>query len=340
MIILAGDIGGTKTLMQIASLTANSHDVICEESYVSDRHKEFSDVVSLFLGKYSARAQRINAACFGVAGPIKAEANSQNVQVTNLPWRLDTAQLADLTHIPCIYLINDFQAVGYGIDTLGPADLVTLQAGQSRMNAPRIVLGAGTGLGVAQLIWQHDHYSVLATEGGHIDFAPVSAEQSGLLDFLSRRFNHVSYERLLSGPGLVNIYEYLCSTGIAVENKVLRQVMAQSDAAAAITEFACKKKDALANQALDLFVSIYGAMAGNLALINLAFGGVYVAGGIAPRIIERLRTGDFIRAFNHKGRMSPLLHDMPVHVVMNPKVGLQGATRAAYYFVSAANIQV
>lgn len=337
MIILAGDIGGTKTLMQIASLTANGLDVICEESYVSGSHKEFSDVVSLFLDKYSASAQRLNAACFGVAGPIKTEANSQNVQVTNLPWRLDTAQLADLAQTPWVYLINDFQAVGYGIDSLGAADLVTLQAGQSRMNAPRTVLGAGTGLGVAQLIWQHDHYSVLATEAGHIDFAPVTAEQSGLLDFLSTRFNHVSYERLLSGPGLVNIYEYLSSTGTAAENKAWRQVMAQSDPAAAITELACKKNDDLANQSLNLFISIYGAMAGNLALINLAFGGVYVAGGIAPRIIERLRSGDFIRAFNHKGRMSPLLHDMPVHVVMNPKVGLRGAARAAYYFAIAKN---
>lgn len=340
MNILAGDIGGTKTLMQIASLTAHSYDVICEESYASNDHKEFSDVVSLFLGKYSAHARQLSAACFGVAGPITTHANGQSVQVTNLPWRLDTARLADLTRIPRIYLMNDFQAVGYGIDTLNPDDLITLQTGSLQIHAPRIVLGAGTGLGVAQLIWQQDHYAVLPTEGGHMDFAPVNAQQIGLLDFLARRFDHVSYEHVLSGPGLVNIYEYLLSTGITTESKTIRQVMAQSDAAAVITEFACKKNDALANLALNMFISIYGAMAGNLALINLAFGGVYVAGGIAPKIIERLGSGDFIRAFIQKDRMSALLQAMPVHIIMNPKVGLRGAARAAYQFATTANKQV
>jgi glucokinase len=328
MKVLAADIGGTKTLMQIASVSDDGFKVIAEQSYPSAEYAEFSDVVTMFLKQQVSHAGDILSACFGVAGPISGNPDHQTAKVTNLAWRLDTRQLAGVIGIDQVYLINDFQAVGYGIETLADTDLHTLQTGMPRQHAPCIILGAGTGLGVAQLIWQRDHYTVVATEGGHIDFAPATVHQVGLLEYLMQRYEHVSYERLLSGPGLVNIYEYLCQSG--KENPSLRVMMQNTDPAAAITRFADEHNDALANEALDLFIQIYGAMAGNLALINLSFGGVYVAGGIAPRMIGRLGSGKFIHNFVRKGRMTPLLESMPVHVVMNPKIGVRGAGRAAY----------
>lgn len=331
MNILAGDIGGTKTLMQIAALSHDHYEVICEKSYVSNDYKNFYDIVVLFLDEYAANSKNMTAACFGVAGPVTTLPHNQIATVTNLPWQLDTVQLRTLTGLDHIYLINDFQAVGYGIDTLAHDDFVILQTGQDQPRAPRIVLGAGTGLGVAQLIWQADRYEVLATEGGHIDFAPTTLQQLKLLEFLLNRFDHVSYERLLSGPGLVNIYDYLRHSGFTKESSELSLAMSRSDPAAAIADYAIKKNDVLAGEALDLFIAIYGAMAANLALINLAFGGIYVAGGIVPKILARMAGGGFIRAFNHKGRMTKLLKTMPVCVVMNPKVGLRGAARAGYY---------
>jgi len=336
MKILAGDIGGTKTLMQIASLTDEDYEVICEKSYASADHETFSDVVTLFLEEHSTNVNKIGVACFGVAGPVSDSANRQTAKVTNLPWQLDTQQLGTLTQIPRVYLINDFEAVGYGIETLGVNDFFSLRTGAGRLHAPRVVLGAGTGLGVAQLIWQHDHYTVVAAEGGHIDFAPTTPQQIALLQFLLQRFDHVSYERLLSGPGLVNIYEYLRDSGFAAETEALQQATKRTDPAAAIADYAINNHDALASEALDLFIAIYGALAGNLALINLAFGGVYIAGGIAPKIIDRFHSDRFLRAFANKGRMTPLLEVMPVHVVMNPRVGLRGAARAGYYFAAEA----
>jgi len=200
-----------------------------------------------------------------------------------------------------------------------------------------VVLGAGTGLGIGQLVWQHDHYEALSSEGGHVDFAPTDSQQIALLNYLLERFDHVSYERLLSGPGLVNIYDYLRHAGFAEENNTLSLIMCQSDPATAIADYALNKSDVLAGEAMDLFIAIYGAMAGNLALINLAFGGVYVAGGIAPKIIARMNNGGFMRAFKDKGRMSKLLETMPVYVVMNPNVGLRGAARAGFYYFNTGN---
>jgi len=323
-------------LMQMASLTADSYEVIHEKSYLSSNHEKFSDIVISFLDESSINIEQIPIACFGVAGPVTTHQNHQTATVTNLPWQLDTEHLKTLTHLTCIYLINDFQAVGHGIDTLGDDDFVILQAGRQRIHAPCIVLGAGTGLGVGQLVWQHDHYKVLSSEGGHVDFAPTDSQQIELLNYLLERFDHVSYERLLSGSGLVNIYEYFRDAGFAEENSTLSQAMSRSDPAAAISDHAINKNDVLGGKALDLFIAIYGAMAGNLALFNLAFGGVFVAGGIAPKIITRIMNGVFMHAFNHKGRMSKLLEAMPVSVVMNPKVGVRGAARAGYYYINTA----
>ena len=335
MKILAGDIGGTKTSMQIAAMNGVSYQVICEKLYASAEHAEFSDVLTRFLQEHAAHIDNLDVACFGIAGPITQESSGQKAKVTNLPWHIDSRRLSTLTRIPRTYLINDFQAVGYGIDTLQNEDLHILQAGKLRKRAPCIVVGAGTGLGVGQRVWQQDHYEVLATEGGHVDFAPTTKRQMELLDYLSRRFEHVSYERVLSGPGLVTLYEFLCSGDDIEESPELQQAMKESDPAAAIASAAINHNDPLANEALELFVAIYGAMAGNLALINLAFGGVYIAGGIAPKIITRLANGNFMQAFTDKGRMAALLKAVPVSVVMNPAVGLRGAARAGYYLALA-----
>jgi len=337
MDILAGDIGGTKTLMQIASLADDHYEVLYEKLYVSSDYENFSDIVTSFLDDTPAGSKKPAVACFGVAGPVTTRINNQTATVTNLPWQLDTEQLRSQTNLSHIYLINDFQAVGHGIDTLGHDDFVILQTGKQRTHAPRVVLGAGTGLGIGQLVWQHDHYEALSSEGGHVDFAPTDSQQIALLNYLLERFDHVSYERLLSGPGLVNIYDYLRHAGFAEENNTLSLIMCQSDPATAIADYALNKSDVLAGEAMDLFIAIYGAMAGNLALINLAFGGVYVAGGIAPKIIARMNNGGFMRAFKDKGRMSKLLETMPVYVVMNPNVGLRGAARAGFYYFNTGN---
>ncbi len=328
MRVLAGDIGGTKTLLEIVDVTAGGRRVVAQGRYASTAYDGLLPMIREFLGTAGAGvATPLNGVCFGVAGPIVDVGTGQCARLTNLPWEVDTAVLAHGLGAGNVRLINDFQAVGYGIEALASKDLAVLQEGSEVRWAPRAVIGAGTGLGVGILVWQHDHYEALPTEGGHADFAPTSPLQMDLLRSLMDRFGRVSYERLLSGPGLVNIYSFLCAG--AGETASLRAVMEAQDPAAAITHAAHEQRDALAVGALDLFAEIYGAQAGNLALTCLARGGVYIAGGIAPKIIAKLREPVFVRAFNDKGRMSALTVAMPVRVVMNPEVGIIGAALAA-----------
>jgi glucokinase len=215
--------------------------------------------------------------------------------------------------------------VGYGIELLDPSDLATLQEGSPAPHGPIALIGAGTGLGQGFLLRQGDHYQVMPSEGGHGDYAPRGKLQSGLLQYLGRQFDRVSWERLLSGPGIVNGYRYLLASGVAPEQATVRAEMEIEDPAMVITRHALAKTDCLSDRALDLFCEIFGAQAGNLALTVVASGGVYLAGGIAPRIVERLKDGPFLTAFRDKGRMSELLSRIPVHVIMNPNVGLLGA---------------
>lgn len=329
MRLLAADIGGTKTLMSL--IDADESGVLSvyrERRYDSAAFGEFDELAEDFLETRDG-GDRIAAASFAVAGPVKRTERGATAQVTNLPWRLDSQRLEQRLEVERVHLLNDFEAVGYGIETLGAEDLVVLQACRERPRAPRVVLGAGTGLGVAQLVWNGDHYGVMPSEGGHVDFAPNGPEQTGLLGFLAERYGHVSVERLLSGSGLVNIYEYLCVRYPAEAVGDLGRRVHEDDPAAAIAAYAEEHHDSLAAQALDMFVAVYGAHAGNLALTSLAYGGVYVAGGIAPKIIERLTDGRFTEAFNDKGRMSALTAEIPVYVVTNPRVGLMGAAHAA-----------
>lgn len=326
-LVLAGDVGGTKTLLQLVEKQGDAQHLVYERRFDSMAHGDFNGIVREFLRAAEflpAVAQPIVAACFGVAGPI----HGQSAKITNLPWTIHAGAVGAEFGIVSVRLINDFVAVGHGIEALRQDDLVTLQAGEEETCGPRVVLGAGTGLGEGILVWRDGHYQALPSEGGHADFAPTDAEQIGLLQYLLPLFGHVSYERILSGAGLVKIFEYLAS-GRENSGSQLLQAMRAGDPAAAISEYGLDGRDPVAHRALDLFVAIYGAQAGNLALTGLATGGVYVAGGIAPKIIARLRQGGFVNAFNDKGRFAPLMRRMPVRVVMNQKVGLSGAALVA-----------
>lgn len=321
-LVLAGDIGGTKTLLQLAEVQDGAFHPICERRFDSAAHHDFSSLLGEFM---RAAARPVDAACFGVAGPI----HDQSAKITNLGWIINGGAVGAEFGIANVRLINDFAAVGYGIEALHEDDVVPLQAGEPELRGTRAVLGAGTGLGEGILVWQGDHYQALPSEGGHVDFAPADEDQDGLLRYLRPIFGHVSYERILSGDGLVKIFEYLSGSGLEAATVPLRQAMLEKDPAAAISEFGLDGRDPAAVRALDLFAAIYGAQAGNLALTALARGGVYVAGGIAPKIIARLKHGGFVRAFNGKGRFSGLMQRIPVCVVMNPEVGLIGAALVA-----------
>jgi len=327
MLILAGDIGGTKTLLQIANFDGSTKSILDEKRYVSADYDDLTDMVIEFLGdiKQTHGEVSLQAACFGIAGPV----SGRQGWVTNLPWELDADKMESVLAIPKVRLINDFAAVGYGLEALGPNDLVELQAGQPAAEAPCALIGAGTGLGQGILVWQDDHYEVMASEGGHCDFAPVDDEQIELLAWLIDKFGHVSYERVCCGRGLVNIYDFLSTKHPGKVTDEMTTSMTEGDPAAAVSIAGLKGSDELATQAMHLFAKIYGQQAGNLALTCMAGGGVYIAGGIAPKVIDKLKDGTLITAFNEKGRMNKLTEVMPVHVVINPEVGLLGAALAA-----------
>lgn len=327
MIVLAGDIGGTKTLMRLSHATPGGLETIYEKRYVSSEHGDFLSLVGDFAEE-SLRSTGIQAskACFGIAGPV----SGRRAKTTNLPWNIDADVLESSFGIAHVRLINDFQSVGYGVEALKSEDIVVLQQGQEALHGTRVIIGAGTGLGMGFLIWHGDHYEVVASEGGHASFAPVDDEQIKLLEYVRRRYRWATWERVVSGRGLVNIFEFLQETNFAPITEPLQEAMRREDKAAVISRFGMAGEDPTAAQALQMFVSLYGAQAGNLALTGLATGGVYVAGGVAPKIIGKLTDGAFMRAFHDKEeRMQPLLKAMPVRVIINQNVGLLGSAIAA-----------
>ncbi|MDE2310092.1 MAG: glucokinase [Betaproteobacteria bacterium] len=315
---IAGDIGGTKTLLQI-SAADRAREPLLQKSYANAGYAGLAEILDEFLRE--ADASDVTAACFALACPI----SGRRVKLTNLPWEVDADALAARFAISRISLINDFEAVGLSVAALQPADLLTLQAGKPQAQGVRAVVGAGTGLGVAWLSWQDDSYAVHPSEGGHMDFAPADAIQCELLQYLQRRHSHVSYERIVSGPGLIAIFEFLRDTGRGTPSAQLVAATKKGDAASAITQFSQRGDEPAARMALDLFLRIYGAFAGNVALATLPRGGVYVAGGIAAKIAATLRQGVFLRAFLDKGRFAGLLETLPLHIVTNPQAGLLGA---------------
>jgi len=320
--ILAGDVGGTKTVIGLFEQAGDRLQAVREETFPSKSYATLEAILDRFLSGGSGPALR--SACFGVAGPV-IEGKSKT---TNLPWELDEPTLEKALQVPRAKLLNDLEAAAYGMLHLDPTDLCVLQPGLKRQGNIAVI-AAGTGLGQAILYWDGAHHHPIASEGGHADFAPHTDSEMELWIYLRREFGHVSCERLLSGPGLFNLYRFLRDSGYATEPEWLRQRIAQGDPGTVISQIGLAGEHPLCTRALDLFSSVYGAEAGNLALKALAVGGVYVAGGIAPKILPRLQDGAFIHAFTDKGRLSDLMRSIEVKVALNPRAPLIGAAHYA-----------
>ena len=320
--ILAGDVGGTKTNVALFHEDADQLGTPLNQKSFPSKQYESLDAI---LREYAAEQPAdITFACFGIAGPIVGA----RVETPNLAWHIDGERLARTIGIARVDLINDLEATAYGIEGLRAEQLYTLNEGDNSRIGHRALIAAGTGLGIGGIFWDGQNYRPIASEGGHADFAPRNELEIDLLRYLREKFSeHVSYERVLSGPGLFNIYSFLRDTKRAEEPDWLAAEIASGDQTAAVSVAALAGKCELAVKALDLFVEIYGAMAGNLALLLKSVGGLYIGGGIAPKIIAKLKDGTFMRAFKDKGRMSSLIASIPVHVILDDKTALYGAAR-------------
>ena len=322
--ILAADIGGTKTVLALFDEHQKQLEAVRQETFPSRAFPEFGEVLEKFLG---TSPPAIRVACFGVAGPIA----DGRVQTTNLPWVLDEQALARSLHAERVYLLNDLQAAAIGMQHLKPHEFHELQMAQAQP-APghAVLLAAGTGLGAAVLYWDGQRHVAMASEGGHSDYAPESEQEIELWRYLQRQHGHVSYERALSGPGLYNIYCFLRDSGFAEEPGWLKEkIQSTTPSTAAVTEVGLANGHPLCSESLSLFARIYGAAAGNLALWVMARGGVYIGGGIAPRILPKLADGSFMKGFTDKGRYKSLMETLPVRVALNSLAPLLGAAECA-----------
>jgi glucokinase len=351
--LLAGDLGGTKTLLSLVlpasadaiSESGSNVSATFQRSYPSQKYPDLVPIVQQFIAE--ARADLgtnidIDAACFGIAGAVIDRAS----HLPNLNWHIDADRLQNELNIPQISLINDFVAIGYGISCLSAADVHTIQAGIPVANAPIAVIGAGTGLGKGFSIYNGREYQVIAAEGGHTEFAARSTREFELRQYICERkqLDRVSVERVISGSGIVSIYQFLRDTSKLSETPEVANVVkaweSQSesvkDPAATISAMAIAKTDPLCVATMEMFISAYGAEAGDLALKILSYGGLYIAGGIATKNLPLFTDGTFLGAFNHKGRVSNLVKNIPVRVILNPQVGLLGALdRAAKLRIDA-----
>jgi glucokinase len=326
--ILAGDVGGTKVHLALYDFINGKLEYSRDERYQAKDYSGLEEIVKEFLGAF-----KVTAACFGVPGPVR----DGRLRLTNLPWTLDSRELAVSLGINHVFLINDLEANGYGVAELSADQIYTLSEGDTSQIGNRALLAAGTGLGEALLIWNGHSHTPYPSEGGHADYAPRNEDEIDLLRFLKQKYNgRISQERVVSGQGLTNIYEFLREVRGIDEPVWLAERLAAEDPNAVITELALKAKSEICEKAMDMFVSAYGAEAGNLALKLLSVGGVYVGGGIAPRILEKLKDGRFMKAFTDKGRMSQLLINMPVRIILESRAALLGA--AAYAEARAAEL--
>lgn len=319
--ILAGDVGGTKTLLEVGFLQDGQWKPVFCGRYAAIDYPNLSRLIEAFLQEWAVQRRpqdKITRACFGVAGPSFAN----RVQMTNLAWTVDGDEIGTEFRIPSVLIVNDFAAAASGVELLQAEDLVVLQSGEPVSMAPRLVIGAGTGLGIAYLIWTGDRYQVIAGEAGHAGFSPTTLEEVELWRYLYQQPGRVSTEDVVSGPGLLRIHEFIArTTGRAIPSTGVTP--------AAIIKAALESADPVSLQALDLFIACYGEVAGGCALAVLARGGVYVTGGIAPRILSRLREGGFLAPFNAKGVHSNLMKKIPVSIVSNERVGVQGCALIA-----------
>jgi glucokinase len=321
-LVLAGDIGGTKTNLALFSVHGEKLRVESQRNFPSKRYSGLLPVLQEFL---AGGDRAFDAACFGIAGPVV----DGKVKTPNLPWMVDAAELRRALKLDAVALLNDLESAGYGVLTLENDEFCTLNEGTMRQSGNKALIAAGTGLGQAILYDDGHHFHPLASEGGHADFAPRNELEIELLRHLLGRFGHVSYERVLSGPGLFNIYRFLKDVRKLEEPAWLTERLAAGDdPSATITKAALAGEAVICVEALNLFVSAYGAEAGNLALRAKSVRGLYVGGGIAPKILDKLKDGTFMRAFVDKGRYTDLLAATPVQVVLNEQAPLRGA---AYY---------
>lgn len=320
--VLAGDIGGTHARLAIFAIEDGRLAEVASRVYPSREYSSLEDIVKEFL---SAHRQPVEHACFGIAGPVR----KGRCETINLAWVVTSERLAHEIGLSTTGLINDLEANAYGLAALGHDDLEVLNEGMPGAGGNAAVIAAGTGLGEAVLYWDGKRHRPFATEGGHADFAPRDKTQVELLEYLQGRFGHASWERVVSGAGLHNIYEFMRDTGRGEEPAWLAEQIAQGDAPAVICEAGLNAKSPLCVRTLDLFVALYGAEAGNLALKTMATAGVYIGGGIAPKIVGQLRQPAFIEAFRSKGRIRPVLEAIPVRVILNDKTALLGAARCA-----------
>jgi len=317
--ILAGDIGGTKTLLALV----DAAQTIKEERFASADYDSLEAVVAEFLGESGARPA---AACFGIAGRVAG----RQARMTNLPWLVDADQIGRVFGIPEVTLINDLQAVAMAVPHLAPNQLCVLNEGEPEVHGVIGVVAPGTGLGEAFMTWTGDDYTAWPSEGGHSSFAPVTREQRGLLEYLEPRFGHVSYERVCSGSAIPDIYEYLVATGSYEESDALRETIENADdPTPVIIEAAMQQSDPIGPAVLDLFVGILGGVVGNMALRVLATGGIHLGGGLPPRILDRLKERDFLDAICFKGRYSDWIARVPVAVILEPDAALHGAVWSA-----------
>jgi len=326
--ILAGDVGGTKVHLALYDFIDGKLKQIRDKQYPAREYSGLEEIVKEFLA-----ADKVTAACFGVPGPVR----DGRLRLTNLPWTLDSRELAAGLVIEHVFLINDLEANGYGVAELSASQIFTLNKGDARQMGNRALISAGTGLGEGYLVWNGHHHIPNPSEGGHADYAPRNEDEIDLLRYLKQKYNgRISFERVVSGPGMINVYEFLREVRGMDEPAWLRERLAAEDPNAVITELVLAARSEICEKTMDIFVSAYGAEAGNLALKILPVGGLYVGGGIAPRILEKLKDGAFMKAFTDKGRLSQLLVNMPVRVILETSAALLGA--AAYAEARAAEL--
>jgi len=324
--ILAGDIGGTKTNLGIFSMGASRPILEILRTYPSGQYTHIESIVARFLEEHDIPVQY---ACFGIAGPV----HNGSCNVTNLPWEVRESRLKARFKFKRVQLINDLTATAFSIPYLKKNELYTLNKGRAQRNGHLALIAPGTGLGESIAVFDKCRYIPLPSEGGHVDFAPNNEKEVGLWRYLKKKYGHVSLERVLSGQGLSDIHSFLVNSGPDSELRLILKKMNDADPAVIISEEALKGKIKSCKTALDIFVSILGGATGNLALTGMTTGGIYLGGGIPPKILPKLKDDTFLSSFTDKGRFKGLLEKMPVYVILNDKAALLGAAARAFEII-------
>jgi len=323
IMILAGDIGGTNTRLALFEINSRkSLQIVANTHFQSADFANFIPILQTFLKQHNKTP---TLACLAIAGPVQ----NNLCKATNLPWIVDGDELRHLLKIPHVSLLNDLEAKAWSLSILTPDSFYSLHPGNVKQIGNIAIIAAGTGLGEAGLYWDGKTHHPFACEGGHTDFAPRDAQEIDLLLYLKNFYSHVSYERVISGPGLYLLYQFLIKTGREKESSAVRYELEHRDPPSVVSDWGKTNRDAACTRALEWFISLYGAEAGNLALKIMALGGLYISGGIAPRLIEKFQQGHFVQSFLDKGRFHPLLESIPIRIILNDDATLLGAAEFA-----------